>query len=343
MPAICGRRVGGVELKLFLLSAVMASASAFAPMRMVIANGQVAKVNFRLLELPDRVPFEDTTFDQGTVRLEVGGGGYLPELHAAIRAMSGDTIGEKTTVSGLKPFGEYSYELAAELPWEQSPDPKLKEGTSLRLWNGQRARVTKVDSGTSFTIDANPPNAGKLLELEVELLDLPEDGASVQEEIVLAMGCFWGAELAFARLPGVISTAVGYTQGAKESPTYSEVCSGSTGHTEAVRVRYDPKEVTLAEILRTFWERHDPTQKDRQGNDVGSQYRGGIYYRTDEQKHAAEASMTSEAERLKHKLATELLPATTFWMAEDYHQQYLEKTSFQSAKKRAKETIRCYG
>lgn len=155
-------------------------------------------------------------------------------------------------------------------------------------------------------------------------------------------GCFWGLELAFQRVKGVAYTAVGYTHGEVEDPSYEAVCSGETGHAEAVTVLYDSAEVSYDELLEVFWARHDPTQLNGQGNDIGTQYRGGIYYHSDQQKAVAEASMANLQANLGKPLATELLPSTKFWLSEDYHQQYLEKGG-QSAKKTAVEKIRCYG
>jgi peptide-methionine (S)-S-oxide reductase len=149
------------------------------------------------------------------------------------------------------------------------------------------------------------------------------------ETAVVALGCFWGAERAFWKLPGVYTTAVGYTGGYTPNPSYDEVCSGSTGHTEAVLVVFDPKQISYAEVLRAFWEGHDPTQGMRQGNDVGTQYRSGIYYANDEQRQIAEASKVAYEDQLKAAgygpITTELAPAGPFYYAEDYHQQYLDK------------------
>jgi peptide-methionine (S)-S-oxide reductase len=149
------------------------------------------------------------------------------------------------------------------------------------------------------------------------------------ETAILALGCFWGAEKAFWKLPGVYATAVGYTGGFTPNPTYEEVCSGSTGHTEAVLIVFDPKQISYAEILRNFWESHDPTQGMRQGNDVGTQYRSAIYYTNDEQRRIAEASRVAYADQLKAagygNITTEIEPAGPFYYAEDYHQQYLDK------------------
>jgi len=144
-----------------------------------------------------------------------------------------------------------------------------------------------------------------------------------------ALGCFWGAEKMFWQTPGVVSTAVGYEGGFTPNPTYEEVCSGRTGHAESVRVVFDPAKVSFAELLRRFWEAHDPTQEMRQGNDIGTQYRSAIFYHGDTQKAAAEQSATDFGKKLHAAgygdITTEIVPASEFYFAEDYHQQYLYK------------------
>ena len=146
---------------------------------------------------------------------------------------------------------------------------------------------------------------------------------------MFGMGCFWGAERKFWKVPGVISTQVGYAAGFTPNPTYKEVCSGRTGHNEVVRVVYDPSKVDFATLLKTFWENHDPTQGMRQGNDVGTQYRSGIYVFGSEQRAEAEASRAAYEARLREAgydaITTEILDAPPFYYAEDYHQQYLHK------------------
>jgi peptide-methionine (S)-S-oxide reductase len=146
---------------------------------------------------------------------------------------------------------------------------------------------------------------------------------------LFAMGCFWGAERKFWQHPGVYSTAVGYAAGPTPNPTYREVCSGQTGHAEVVLVVFDPKVVGFGELLRVFWESHDPTQGMRQGNDVGTQYRSGIYYFDEEQRRAAEQARDAYQKQLTAAgygpITTEILPAPEFYYAEDYHQQYLAK------------------
>ena len=149
------------------------------------------------------------------------------------------------------------------------------------------------------------------------------------QEAVFGMGCFWGAEKGFWLTPGVVSTSVGYAGGATPNPTYHEVCSGRTGHAEVVRVVFDPAKVRYEDLLRVFWEGHDPTQGMRQGNDVGTQYRSAIYTTGDEQAKAVEASRELFGERLKAagygEITTEVAPLGEFYYAEDYHQQYLAK------------------
>jgi peptide-methionine (S)-S-oxide reductase len=149
------------------------------------------------------------------------------------------------------------------------------------------------------------------------------------QQLVVGMGCFWGAERVFWQAPGVYTTAVGYAGGFTRNPTYEEVCSGRTGHAEVVLVVFDPVKTSLGEMFRLFWENHDPTQGMRQGNDVGTQYRSAIYWNTEEERQAAEASRDAYAERLRTagypEITTEIAQAGPFYYGEDYHQQYLHK------------------
>ena len=149
------------------------------------------------------------------------------------------------------------------------------------------------------------------------------------EEIVLGMGCFWGVERLFWQLPGVYVTAAGYAGGETPNPTYDETCTGRTGHTEVVRVVYDPKQVDLETLLQVFWEQHDPTQGNRQGNDIGSQYRSAIFTTSEAQQAAAEQSASAFQQALnkagKGQITTEIKPLEAFYYAEAYHQQYLDK------------------
>ncbi|KAF3890836.1 MULTISPECIES: peptide-methionine (S)-S-oxide reductase MsrA [Nostocales] len=149
------------------------------------------------------------------------------------------------------------------------------------------------------------------------------------EMVIFGMGCFWGAERKFWQLEGVYTTAVGYAAGITPNPTYKEVCSGMTGHNEVVLVVYDPKVINYSQLLKVFWENHNPTQGMRQGNDVGTQYRSGIYVYSEDDKKLAEASLNAYQEALNKsgygKITTEILEAPKFYYAEAYHQQYLAK------------------
>ena len=151
------------------------------------------------------------------------------------------------------------------------------------------------------------------------------------ERIYLAMGCFWGAEEIYWRLPGVVGTSVGYMGGVSPNPTYEEVCTGRTGHTETVFLAYRSAEISSYDILKVFWENHDPTQGFRQGNDIGTQYRSAIFYTTEEQRELAEATRDAYAAVIKARgypdITTDIAPASDlpYFLAEDYHQQYLHK------------------
>lgn len=147
------------------------------------------------------------------------------------------------------------------------------------------------------------------------------------EKAIFAAGCFWGVELNFSKLNGVKDTKVGYIGGTKENPTYEEVCQKNTGHAEAVEVTYDPEVIAYNELLDKFWEFHDPTTLNRQGPDYGTQYRSGIFYLNDSQKNAAENSLreTDQSNQFADPIVTEIVSATTFWPAEEYHQKYLAK------------------
>jgi len=152
------------------------------------------------------------------------------------------------------------------------------------------------------------------------------------EKATFGAGCFWGVEAAFREIKGVTATRVGYLGGTLRNPTYSDVCSGKTGHAEVVEVTYDPEKVPYEALLKVFWENHDPTQLNRQGPDHGEQYRSAIFYHTAAQEEAALASKTAlgEAHRHRKPIVTEITAASDFWEAEDYHQQYLEKRGLAS-------------
>jgi peptide-methionine (S)-S-oxide reductase len=145
------------------------------------------------------------------------------------------------------------------------------------------------------------------------------------ERAIFGAGCFWGVEAEFRKVEGVIEVASGYSGGHTENPTYGDVCSGATGHAEVVEVEYDPSKVSYEELLEMFWQNHDPTQLNRQGPDVGTQYRSVIFFLTPEQETAAHASKQKAQERFKKPITTQVKPASEFYRAEEYHQRYFEK------------------
>jgi len=145
------------------------------------------------------------------------------------------------------------------------------------------------------------------------------------EKATFGAGCFWGVEETFRKLRGVISTAAGYAGGTKENPTYEDVCSDETGHAEVVQVEFDPSQISYDELLDVFWSNHNPTTLNRQGPDIGTQYRSVIFYHSPEQKAAAEKSKIDMSGRFNRPIVTQIEPARKFWRAEEYHQRYLEK------------------
>jgi peptide-methionine (S)-S-oxide reductase len=147
----------------------------------------------------------------------------------------------------------------------------------------------------------------------------------LEKKATFGAGCFWGVEAAFRQLDGVTKTEVGYEGGRLENPTYEDVCSHTTGHAEVVEVTYDPEQISYERLLETFWAKHDPTQLNRQGWDVGDQYRSVIFFHDDEQRELAEHSKEQEQSRHRKPVVSQIEPAQTFYVAEDYHQQYLEK------------------
>jgi len=289
-------------------------------------------------KLVDSLPF-----DVGDVRFVVDGGGYLEGLHAAVAQMS---AGEnKTGISIDAGSGPYNDMGVLTVPISQAP-PGLKAGMAVMLSGagGQQIQATCTEMNEeTLTLDSNHPLAGCRFLLDVELIAL--DPPSKFETATFAGGCFWGLELAYQREAGVVGTAVGYTQGEVDSPTYEAVCSGSTGHTEAVRVVFDPAATTYERLCNLLVERLEDNiyLLNQVGNDRGTQYRHGIYPENDAQEATAKAVLAAVGD---HKslgpVQTEVVAATRFWEGEDYHQQYLQKGG-QSAKKSALETIRCYG
>jgi len=193
-----------------------------------------------------------------------------------------------------------------------SPAPAAQDSTSAATLGAARAPTH---------LGTEPGHVGK---------GTPLAPAPGHELAAFAEGCFWGSEDTFRHVPGVFATAVGYTGGHTQAPSYEDVCSHTTGHAEAVLVEYDPSQVTYAALLDVFWKSHDPTTKNRQGPDIGDQYRSAIFTFSPAQADAARASMTSAQRLFAKPITTEISPIPAFWKAEDYHQQYDEKTGRQS-------------
>lgn len=318
-------------------------------------SGDIVTIQYKLEADGDFVA--EPLFDQGRVSFVLDGGNYLPGLH---KLVSGLEIGEKrSNVSLDAGWGDKREDLIAKVPLESSgvSPSDLKLGMKLFLANGMECRVIEVDHDSdpaTFTIDANPPMAGSNYNAEVVLETFqsgPRDelfqfsSKEITNDIkydvlTVALGCFWGGELEYQRVHGVVGTSVGYTQGQKDEPTYKEVCSGQTGHTEAIQVIFDSSIVSYEELVKIGLERLGSSRelKNQVGNDRGTQYRHGIYYHNDKQKDTATSVIGSYGK----KCVTECLQAMKFFKAEDYHQQYLLKGG-QSARKGTSETIRCYG
>jgi len=176
-----------------------------------------------------------------------------------------------------------------------------------------RRRDTNATSLTAPTaMDAAPP--------------FPGDGPAGAERATFAAGCFWGVEAAFREIEGVVETSVGYAGGTTPSPTYEQVCARATGHAEAVEVWFDPTSVRYEQLLETFWQIHNPTTRNRQGLDIGSQYRSAIFFHSPEQEAAARSSLDDERAKRRRQVVTEIVPASAFYRAEEYHQRYFEKS-----------------
>jgi len=317
-------------------------------------SGDVVQVTYKLKPNRDFVP--NPLFDDGAVSFVLDGGNYLPALHTCVATMS---PGETQTVTMDAGYGEPRDDLIAKVPIASSGIEKsdLIVGRELVLSNGMECRVVEVDLESSedqqtFTIDANHPLAGASYDATVTLDHFEKAPSEKQfgynpeavtdskyDVLTIALGCFWGGELEYMRVKGVVGSYVGYTQGQKENPSYKEVCSGTSGHTEAVQVIFDPSIVSYEQLVKIGLDRLGESRKlvNQVGNDKGTQYRHGVYYHNFEQMMLAQSVIGSY-----DKCVTECVEATKFYKAENHHLQYLLKGG-QNAKKGAQETIRCYG
>jgi peptide-methionine (S)-S-oxide reductase len=292
-------------------------------------RGDVVTIDFNLTPENGYVPHP--LFDTcGKVSFCLGWGGYLPGLHALIEDMElGQEYLNKSIDAG---WGSRNPELVVKIAKN-----KLKnavEGTKLHI-RGMTLEVMQVTED-HVVVDANPPLAGASYSCDVKLLAV--SSLSSYKVATFALGCFWGAELAFMRVPGVVGTKVGYTQGFSRHPTYEEVCEGTTKHREAVYVAYDPEVVSYEMLVRVALDRLASTAVSLSTlfHDEPIQYKHGFYYHSQEDRIIAEKMLGDNRYRV------ELLAASEFYDAEEYHQQYLLKGG-QSAEKGSRETIRCFG
>jgi peptide-methionine (S)-S-oxide reductase len=186
------------------------------------------------------------------------------------------------------------------------------------------ARDKGAASSKKNMVGTRPGDIGKAEDIDAAA------HARGHELATFAAGCFWGVEERFRQIPGVLATAVGYTGGQKQSPTYKDVCDGNTGHAEGVLIEFDPKRVSYSALVDVFYKNHNPTTRNRQGPDVGSQYRSAIFYRSADQERAAREATAALQPRFGSKIVTEIAPSSRFWMAEDYHQQYCAKNGIEA-------------
>ncbi|KAI8475726.1 MAG: peptide methionine sulfoxide reductase MsrA [Monoraphidium minutum] len=324
-------------------------AAARRPLTVVASQAKAAEGDYVAVQytgtLDDGSVF-DTSRKEGRSPLEfqIGAGKVIKGFDMAVTGLA---VGETRKVR-LEPedgYGPREDGAVITVPADRAP-PGLKAGERVGLSNGMQALVAAVAESGELTLDLNHELAGKHLTFDVELMSLTP--ASRLETVVFGAGCFWGPQLAFERVPGVLTTEVGYSQGRVANPSYDDVCTGSTGHTEVVKVTFDPEMVPFGQLLDTFWGKHDPTAKDRQGGDTGTQYRAGIYTTTAEQAEEAKRYMDAKRAALPGvQIWTELEPLKEYYPAEDYHQMYLAKGGRfgrpQDPGKGCNDPIRCYG
>ncbi|EFJ40180.1 hypothetical protein VOLCADRAFT_109463 [Volvox carteri f. nagariensis] len=284
----------------------------------------------------------DSSRGRDPLEFVIGAGKVIKGFDLAVTGLAvGGT--RKQRIEPAEAYGEADPNAVISFPISQAPDG-LEPGVKVQLSNGMIATVKSVDK-EKVTLDLNHELAGKPLTFDVELMKLvPSERL---QRATFAAGCFWGPELAFQRVPGVLSTEVGYSNGKTENPTYEDVCGGDTGHAEVVQVMYDPEEASYERLLEEFWARHNPTQLNRQGNDVGTQYRSAIFTHTAEQLEAALKSKEVIQAKFKEPIVTQVEPIENYHPAEPYHQQYLARGGRfgrpQNSAKGCNDPIRCYG
>jgi len=322
--------------------------------------GDIVTINLKLTPENGYVP--ESLFDtKGEISFVLGWGNYLPGVHELLSGMSKGSAAQNVSLDGG--WGERNADLIIEVPKTNLKKMKsidtIKEGATLNLQGGIQVSVVRVTDNT-IIVDANPPLAGSSYSCSLDVLNVDRFPTSKLqnksstghttcsdtpfEVATFAMGCFWGGELAFMRVPGVVGTKVGYTQGATKNPTYETVCQGDSKHREAILVVYDSRVVSYEELVELFMARLKITSSQYKLNifeedeEASDQYRNGLYYHNAEQMRIAEEAILSN----NNIYDVELKEASVIYDAEEHHQQYLLKGG-QSARKGAKETIRCFG
>jgi peptide-methionine (S)-S-oxide reductase len=370
LPLSSEPATSGTTTTALTMTASSGTSTASRKRRVVALPGSVVTLNLHLEPENGFVP--EPLFDMtGTIQFVLGGGNYLPGMHELVQGMA---IKEHATTSLDAGWGERRSDLLVTVPsqnFKNASAEQLKVGSVLNLVSGLQVTVTEVNmNDETVVLDANPPLAGSSYACDVTIEAVEEvpswkfeyhnsesahSNNDKYEVCTFALGCFWGAELAFQRVPGVVGTKVGYSQGFTINPTYDQVCTGTTHHREAVQVVFDTTVTSFPVMLQTALDLLKTLARPSSSSSslVGAsqlfdteeeklspskQYRHGVYYHTDEQRLAAEETID-----LDHNIYNiELLPAKTFYTAEDSHQQYLLKGG-QSARKGAKEPIRCFG
>mmetsp|Transcript_16333 Transcript_16333/g.23321 ORF Transcript_16333/g.23321 Transcript_16333/m.23321 type:complete len:377 (-) Transcript_16333:254-1384(-) len=298
-------------------SVLQAEETGGAAPRRTAQVGDIVTIDFNLKPNGDFVA--EPLFDmQGEQTFVLGGGNYLPGIHELIEGMEiGQSVSGALIDAG---WGEPNPQLIAELQKENFPEfDQYEVGTVIWLKTGHKCYVTKK-TDQSFTIDCNPPLAGASYTCDLKLLRVDRGPTSsfssspsdkIYEVATFGLGCFWGGELAFMREPGVVFTEVGYTQGDVEAPTYEQVCTGTTGHTEAIQVMFDPEKVSFQRLCELAMERLGDSAflLNQVGSDEGTQYRHGIYYHSEDQRVVAQKILVHFGE----SCAAELKPSTAFW------------------------------
>eukprot|EP00200_Dunaliella_tertiolecta_P004956 CAMPEP_0202351266 /NCGR_PEP_ID=MMETSP1126-20121109/7984_1 /ASSEMBLY_ACC=CAM_ASM_000457 /TAXON_ID=3047 /ORGANISM="Dunaliella tertiolecta, Strain CCMP1320" /LENGTH=316 /DNA_ID=CAMNT_0048943357 /DNA_START=83 /DNA_END=1033 /DNA_ORIENTATION=- len=304
-------------------------------------KGDLVKVHYTGT-LDDGTQFDSSIPRDSPLEFIVGEGRVIAGFDKAVMGLE---VGQKNKqrVEVDDAYGPSDPSMVLSFPAEQAPKG-LEKGMKVKLSNGMIATCSKFDD-KEIELDLNHELAGQPLTFEVELLELTP--SERMQKATFGAGCFWGPELMFQRVPGVLATEVGYSNGQMPNPTYEDVCTGQSGHAEVVQVVFDPQQVSYEQLLELFFDKHDPTQLNQQGNDRGTQYRSGVYYHTPEQRELAIKIKDKVQAKHRDLIVTEIEPVSMYYTAEPYHQQYLAKGgragNAQSAAKGCQDPIRCYG